>query len=76
LVRLGLVWFGLVWFGLVGSTVANICLVFDFILHTVYTVYACALTSVLPSLSIIGMIYCTANTKATPVSIECVGVVF
>jgi len=30
---------------------------------------ACALTSILPSLPLIDMIYCTADTKATPASI-------
>jgi hypothetical protein len=47
----------------------KICFVFDFILHTAYTVDACALTSILPSLPLIDMIYCTAGTKATPASI-------
>jgi hypothetical protein len=45
------------------------CFVFDFILHIAYTVDACALTSILTSLSLIDMIYCTADTKATPASI-------
>jgi hypothetical protein len=47
-----------------------------FILHTAYTVDACALTSILPSLSLIDMTYCTADTKATPASVHCVGVDF
>jgi hypothetical protein len=38
--------------GYVGSTVGKICFVFDFILHTEYTVDACALFSILPSLSL------------------------
>jgi hypothetical protein len=42
--------------------------VFDFILHTAYTVDACALTSIMPSLSLIDTIYCTPDTKATPAS--------
>jgi hypothetical protein len=42
---------------------------FDFILHTAYTVGACALTSILPPHSLIDMTYCTADTKATPASI-------
>jgi hypothetical protein len=37
----------------VGSTVGKICFVFDFILHIAYTVDACALTSILPSMSLI-----------------------
>jgi hypothetical protein len=45
------------------------CFVFDFILHTTYTVDACALTSIQPLLSFTGMIYFTADTKATPASI-------
>jgi hypothetical protein len=45
------------------------CFVFDFILHTTYTVDACALTSIEPSLSVIGMTYFTADTKATSASI-------
>jgi hypothetical protein len=44
------------------------CFVFGFILHTAYTVDACALTSILPSLSLIDMTYCMADTKATPAS--------
>jgi hypothetical protein len=47
----------------VGSTVSKICFVFDFILHTAYTVEACALTSILPSLSLIDMVYCTPDTS-------------
>jgi hypothetical protein len=43
-------------------------LVFDIILHTAYTVDACAPTSILPSLFFIDMIYFTADTKATPAS--------
>jgi hypothetical protein len=37
---------------------------------------ACALNSILPSLSLIDMIYCTADTKATPASVQGVGVDF
>jgi hypothetical protein len=44
------------------------CLVFDFILHTAYSVDACALTSILPSLYLIDMTYFTEVTKATPAS--------
>jgi hypothetical protein len=49
---------------------------FDIILHTVYTVDACALTSILPSLSLIDMIYCIRATKATPASVQGVVVDF
>jgi hypothetical protein len=52
----------------VGSTVDKICFVFYFILHTALTVDACALTSILPSLSLIDMTYFTEVTKATPAS--------
>jgi len=55
-------------------SVAKIYFVLDFILHTAYTVDACALTSILSSLSMINMIHCTADTKATPVSVQGVGV--
>jgi hypothetical protein len=48
----------------------------DFIVHTAYTANACALTSVLPSPSLIDMIYCTAETKATSSSVQDVGVDF
>jgi hypothetical protein len=41
-------------------TLDKVCFVFDFILHTEYTVDACALTRLLPSLSIIDMTYCAA----------------
>jgi hypothetical protein len=49
--------------------------IFDFILHIAYTVDACAFTSILLSLSLIG-IYYTGDTKATPASVQGVGVVF
>jgi hypothetical protein len=49
---------------------------FVFILHNAYTVCACALTSILPSLSFIDIIYFTADTKATPASVQGVGVDF
>jgi hypothetical protein len=52
--------------GWVGSTVGETCFVFDFILDTAHIVDACALTSILPSLS---LILDTADTKATPASI-------
>jgi hypothetical protein len=54
----------------------KICFVFDIILHTVYTVVACALTSILPSLFLIDMIYFATDTKATPASVQGVGVDF
>jgi hypothetical protein len=53
--------------------VGKICFVFDFIFRTAYTVDACALTSILPSLSLIDMIHFTADTKATPASVHGVG---
>jgi len=43
--------------GFVEGTVSKIGFVFDFILHNAYTVDACALTSILPSLFLIVMIY-------------------
>jgi hypothetical protein len=52
------------------------CLVSDVILPTAYTADACALTGILPSLSLIDMIYCVAETKATPASVQGVGVDF
>jgi hypothetical protein len=52
------------------------CFVFNVILHTAYTVDAYALPSILPSLSLIDMIYCTADTKATPASVQGFGVDF
>jgi hypothetical protein len=62
--------------GWVGSRVGKICFVYHFILHTSYTVGACALTSILLSPSLIDMIYFTADTKATPASVQGVGVDF
>jgi hypothetical protein len=52
------------------------CFVFDFILHTSYAVDACALTSILPSVSLIDMTYCAAQRKAKPASVQGVGVDF
>jgi hypothetical protein len=71
-------WVGLGWvrLGWVGSTVVKTCFVFHFIIHTAYTVDSCALTSILPSLSLIHMIYFRSDTKATPVSVQGVGVDF
>jgi hypothetical protein len=66
-------WVRLCWVGII---VGEMCLVYDFILHTTYTVDACSLTSILPSLSMIDMIYCTVDTKATPLSAQDVGVYF
>jgi hypothetical protein len=54
--------------GWVGGKVGKICFVFDFILHTAYTVEPCELTSIMPSLSLIDMIYFTVDTKASPAS--------
>jgi hypothetical protein len=56
--------------------VGKIRFVFEFILHTAYNVDGCALTSILSSLSLIDMIYCTADTKAAPASVQGVGVDF
>jgi hypothetical protein len=50
--------------------VGKICFVFDFILHTAYTVDACALTSILPLLSLINMTCCSMDTKVTPASVQ------
>jgi hypothetical protein len=50
--------------------------IYDFIFHTAYTVDACAFISILPSLSLINMIYCTADTIATPASVQGIGVDF
>jgi hypothetical protein len=49
--------------------VGNICFFFEFILHSAYTVDARALTSILSPLSLIDIMYCTGDTKATPASI-------
>jgi hypothetical protein len=43
--------------GWVGSTVGKICFVFDFILHTSFTVVVCALTNILPSLCLVDIEY-------------------
>jgi hypothetical protein len=56
--------------------VGKICLVFCIILHTAYNVDAYALTSIQPSLTLIDMVYCTQDTKATPASVQGVGVDF
>jgi hypothetical protein len=52
------------------------CFVFDIILQAAYNVDSCALTSILPSLSLMDMIYFMADTKATPASVQGVGVYF
>jgi hypothetical protein len=62
--------------GLTGSTIGKNCFVFDFILHTAYNVDVCALTSILPSRSLINMTYFTEVRKATPASVRGVGVDF
>jgi hypothetical protein len=62
--------FSYVRLGEVGSTVGKIFYVFDFILHTAYTVDACAVIRILPTLSLIDMINCTADTKGTPASVH------
>jgi hypothetical protein len=53
--------------GQVGCTVSKICFVFDFILRIAYNVNACAFTSILPSLSLIDMIYCTPSVLGVSV---------
>jgi hypothetical protein len=50
--------------------------VFSFNPHIAYTVDACALTSILLSLSCIDVMYYTADRKATPASVQGVGVDF
>jgi hypothetical protein len=50
--------------------------VYDFILHMAYTVDESALTSILPSLSLINMIYSREGIKATLTSVKCVKVDF
>jgi hypothetical protein len=52
------------------------CFVFDFILHTVYTVDACAFTSILSSPSLIDVMYCVADRKSTPAPVAGVDVYF
>jgi hypothetical protein len=59
---------------LVGSAFGKIRFVFDYILCTAYSGDACALTGILLSLSLIGMMYFMADTKATPASLQGVGV--
>jgi hypothetical protein len=54
----------------------NISFVFVFILDAAHTVDACALTRILPSLTLIDTIYFTPDTKATPASVQGVGVDF
>jgi hypothetical protein len=70
--RIREVWFELVRLGdvrLGWKYSRYICFVFDFIFHTAYTLGACALTSILPSLSLIDTVYFTADTKETPASV-------
>jgi hypothetical protein len=50
--------------------VGLICFFFDIMLHTAYTVDTCALTGILPSVSLIDMVHCTSDTKATPASVQ------
>jgi hypothetical protein len=56
--------------------VGKICFILDFILHTAYTVDACALIRILPLLSLIDTMYFTSDIKATPASVQGVGVDF
>jgi hypothetical protein len=74
--RLGYVTLRYVTLSYVGSTVGKICFVFHFIFRIAYTVDACALTSILLSLSLIDIIYFTSDAKATPASVQGVGVDF
>jgi hypothetical protein len=69
-------WIGCFRLGYVGSTVGKICFVFDLIMHNAYTVDACPLTRILTSLSLKDMTYFTEDTKATPASLQGVGVFF
>jgi hypothetical protein len=62
--------------GWVGSKVGKNCFVFDLILHTTHTVIACALTNILPSLSLIDTTYFRPDTKATSASVQGVFVDF
>jgi hypothetical protein len=62
--------------GGVANTDGKFCFVFGIILHIAYTVDACALTSILLSLSLIDTIYFPADTKATPASVQGVRVDF
>jgi len=48
----------------------------DFILHIPYVVNSCALISILPSLSLTDMIYCTPEKKPTLTSVQGVGIDF
>jgi hypothetical protein len=50
--------------------------VWDIIIHIVHVKDSCALASTFPSLSMINMIYCSPETKATPASVQGVGVDF
>jgi hypothetical protein len=43
--------------GCVGSTVGKVCFVVDFVLHTAWAVDACSRTCILPSLSLIDILY-------------------
>jgi hypothetical protein len=60
---------GQVRLGYVGSRVGKNCFVYDLILHTAHTVDAYTLTTILPSLSLIDMTYCSSDTKATSSSV-------
>jgi hypothetical protein len=46
----------------------------DFILHYVVVLHACAVAMIKPSHTLISMTYCRAETKATPASVQGVGV--
>jgi len=46
-------------------TVGKICFDFDFIIHTAYIVDTFALTTILPSVTLIDIVYLTTDAKAT-----------
>jgi hypothetical protein len=46
----------------------------DFILHYVVVLHACAVAMIRPSHTLMDMIYCRAETKATLASVQGVGV--
>jgi hypothetical protein len=49
---------------------------YNFILRTVYIIGARAIASILSSVNLRQMMYCTADTKETPESVQGVGVDF
>jgi hypothetical protein len=51
---------------IVGSNSLNL----DLIFHIPYVIEACKIPSIMPSLSLTDMMYCTAQKKPTPASIQ------